>query len=332
MCIQFHVKGFTMKSRSPFIQMIIEHMFNLRYAKSTIETYVHWICYFIHFNNKRHPSKLGNRDVEIFLSYLVNDKNVAQRTQSVALNALVFLYKEIINQPLSLALNFQTSNKARKLPVVLTQQEMKLLLSNMSPSYHLAVSLMYGSGLRLKEAVRLRVHDIDFDYHCLRIWQSKGGKNRVVTLANELIPALKGQIAYARKFYERDLENESYSGVWLPYGLARKYPKAPKQFGWHYLFPSNKLSRFNDPNLRRHRIDSSGIRKAIKRACDKSNIEKQVTSHTMRHSFATHLLQRGADIRTVQEQLGHTDVRTTQIYTHVLEQGANGVISPLSNL
>ena len=266
------------------------------------------------------------------MSYLVNDKNVAQRTQSVALNALVFLYKEIINQPLSLALNFQTSNKARKLPVVLTQQEMKLLLSNMSPSYHLAVSLMYGSGLRLKEAVRLRVHDIDFDYHCLRIWQSKGGKNRVVTLANELIPALKGQIAYARKFYERDLENESYSGVWLPYGLARKYPKAPKQFGWHYLFPSNKLSRFNDPNLRRHRIDSSGIRKAIKRACDKSNIEKQVTSHTMRHSFATHLLQRGADIRTVQEQLGHTDVRTTQIYTHVLEQGANGVISPLSNL
>lgn len=307
-------------------------MFNLRYAKSTVKSYIYWICYFIHFYDKRHPTDLGEKDVENFLSYLVNHKNVAQRTQAVALNALVFLYKEIVSRPLSLTLNFQTSTKARKLPVVLTQQEVKLLLSNVSPSYHLIVSLMYGSGLRLKEAVRLRVHDIDFDFNCLRIWQSKGGKNRVVTLANELSMQLRLQINYAKKFYQLDCANRDYTGVWLPYGLARKYPQAPMQFGWHYLFPSNKLSSFNDSNLRRHHIDSSGVRKAIKRASTKSEIDKQVTSHTMRHSFATHLLQRGADIRTVQEQLGHADVRTTQIYTHVLEQGANGVISPLSHL
>lgn len=192
---------------------------------------------------------------------------------------------------------------------------------------------MYGSGLRLMEVVRLRIQDIDFKYFCINIWQSKGNKSRRVTLAKELIPALKQQIAQATSFYNADIANTKYSGVYLPYALAKKYPSAPLQLGWHYLFPSKRLSI--DPEnqaLRRHHINETNIRKAVKKASETVGFNKQVTCHTFRHSFATHLLQRGADIRTVQEQLGHTDIRTTQIYTHVLEQGANGVISPLSTL
>lgn len=322
-----------MNSSSVFLNYISEYMYSRNYAKRTIETYLYWIKFFILFNNKQHPSELSEKEVESFLTYLVVNRNVAAKTQAVALNALSFLYKEIIARPLSLHMNFNRSTVAPKLPIVLTTSEITALLAHTNLKFKLMAEIMYGSGLRLMETMRLRVHDIDYDYSSILIWQSKGNKSRRVTLAPELHPALKAQTAHVKRVFARDIENEYYAGVWLPTALARKYTNAPRALGWHYLFPSNKLS--TDPQsqlIRRHHIDEKGLQRAIKKAAREARIEKQVTCHTLRHSFATHLLQRGADIRTVQEQLGHTDIRTTQIYTHVIKAGANGVRSPLSNL
>lgn len=325
------LNGFFMSS--PFLQHIAEQMRLMRYAKRTIESYVYWIKAFINFNGNRHPIKCHDVEVERFLSHLTNKLNVAPRTQGVALNALVFLYKGILLKPLTLELNFNKSKQQTKLPVVLTQVEIVALLAKISNNYSLPCKLMYGSGLRLMEVVRLRVQDIDFDFHAVQVWQGKGGKNRRVTLAKELCESLKAQITLVQYYYQQDQYNPNYKGVWLPYALARKHPNASKDILWHYLFPSSRLSSDTETGfIRRHHIDETTLRKSVKVAAKNADIEKNVTCHTLRHSFATHLLQRGADIRTVQEQLGHTDIRTTQIYTHVIEHGANGVRSPLSDI
>jgi integron integrase len=207
------------------------------------------------------------------------------------------------------------------------------LLAQIPPQHHLLVSILYGSGLRLMEAIRLRVQDIDFDYHCIAVWNGKGSKHRRVTLATELIPQLYQQIQTVIKFHSLDIQKDEYKGVWIPNALCRKYPSAAKELQWQYLFPSSRLSiDAESKHLRRHHLNESSIQKSVKKAATQLKLEKRITCHTLRHSFATHLLQRGADIRTVQEQLGHSDLRTTQIYTHVLEHGANGVRSPLSDL
>lgn len=318
---------------SPYINYIVEQMRLKRYAKRTIESYTYWIKAYINFNNKIHPIECHDKEVESFLSYLTNHMNVSPRTQAVALNALVFLYKHIIKNPLTFELEFNKSKIQTKLPVVLTPAETKNLLAHLNKKYELPIKLMYASGLRVMESVRLRIKDIDLDYLSVQIWNGKGGKNRRVTLAKELVEPLKLQIELAKSIALKDLNNDEYAGVWLPYALERKYPAANKEVNWHYLFPSFRLSQ--DPEtqlLRRHHIDHSILRKTVKVSAIKAAIEKNVTCHTLRHSFATHLLQRGADIRTVQEQLGHTDIRTTQIYTHVIEHGGNGVRSPLSDL
>jgi integron integrase len=319
---------------SLFLNSINEFMITRRFAKRTIQTYIYWIKRYIIFNNKQHPSKMGNNEVELYLTYLANKENVAPGTQTIALNSLIFLYREFLNKPLSLKLNFNKSPRQAKLPIVLTKAETALLLNAVSSRYWLLANIMYGSGLRLMETVRLRVQDIDFDYMSVLVWQGKGGKNRRVTLAQELVEPLKLQIDICKKHFDLDNNTSHYQGVWLPFALMKKYPTAAKEFGWHYLFPSARLS--HDPHdnnkVRRHHIDESSLQKAIKRAAKLVHIEKPVSCHTLRHSFATHLLQRGADIRTVQEQLGHTDIRTTQIYTHVIQAGANGVRSPLSDL
>jgi len=308
-------------------------MLTRHYARLTIKSYIYWIKFYINFNNKKHPSKLGEIEVERFLTHLSVDRHVACNTQAQALNALVFLYREIIKRPLDLNMNFKKSSKQRKLPTVLTQNEVRALLSNIAPKYVLLAKLMYGSGLRLMEAIRLRIQDVDFDHFTLSIWNAKGGKNRRVTLARELKTTLEEQIAHVEKYYHFDLNNTSYAGVKLPFALSKKYPKAPYDVLWHFLFPSSKLSlEPGTNNLRRHHINETTFQKALKKACFSAGIKKRISSHTLRHSFATHLLQRGADIRTIQEQLGHTDIRTTQIYTHVIQAGANGVISPLSDL
>jgi integron integrase len=318
---------------SPFLRAISEQMRYKRYAKRTIENYCHWIKAYINFNEKKHPNACHDAEVERFLSHLANQKMVAPKTQALALNAIVFLYREILENPLTLTLNFNKTTMQPKLPVVLTMAETAALLNHLPVTVALPCKLLYGSGLRLMEAMRLRIQDIDFDYLSIQIWHAKGGKHRRVTLAKELVQPLKDQIAKARLYYEQDMLNEKYHGVWLPYALAQKYPHAVRDFNWHYLFPSAQLSI--DPEtqkIRRHHINETNVQKAIKITSKQLKLEKHVTCHTLRHSFATHLLQRGADIRTVQEQLGHSDLRTTQIYTHVLEHGANGVRSPLSDL
>ena len=321
------------KPHSPFLASIYEQMLLLRYAMATIEAYLHWITAFIRFHKMQHPSNLGEAEVQSFLTHLATERRVASKTQAQALNALVFLYKTILLRPLQLQMEFTRSQRAPKLPSVLTQSEVRALLLAMPVQLRLLAQLMYGSGLRLMEVMRLRIQDLDFNYLCVMVWNGKGGKHRRVTLASELIPALREQIAYAQRFFLSDCLNDQYAGVSLPTALARKYPSACKELGWHYLFPSAVLSRDpRDGALRRHHLDPSTLQKAVRATARQLNFGKPVSCHTLRHSFATHLLARGADIRTVQEQLGHSDVRTTQIYTHVLQQGANGVRSPLSDL
>jgi integron integrase len=322
-----------MKTRSAYLNYIADYMLTRQYSLRTINAYLSWITNFIHFHNKRHPSSMGNSEVEAFLDHIVLKRNMSAKTQSAALNALAFLYKHIVKNELSLNLNFARSKRQPKLPVVMTPDEVKQLMIHLSKRYYLIVGLMYGSGLRVMEAVQLRVKDIDFDYKCIQIWNGKGNKHRIVTLATELLPLLRNQIMQVEEYLRLDLQNEQYAGVWMPNALARKYPSANKSLAWHYLFPSYKLS--SDPEtgeIRRHHFHPTCVRKAVKKALKQTNITKIVTPHTFRHSFATHLLQSGADIRTVQAQLGHTDVKTTQIYTHVLQQGANGVVSPLSKI
>lgn len=322
-----------MKTKSPYLNYIVEFMQSRQYSPRTIETYIKWIASFIHFHDKRHPVSMGDNEVSQYLEHLVLQQNVSPRTQAVALNSLSFLYKHIVENELSNNLDFVRSRRQPKLPIVMTQAEVKQLMGQLTKRYYLVAGLMYGSGLRVMETVKLRVQDIDFDYKCVRIWNGKGNKHRVVTLASELIPPLRNQIQQVAEYLALDLKNEKFSGVWMPNALSKKYPSANKQLAWQFLFPSYKLSA--DPEtgeIRRHHFHHTCVRKEIKRAAKAAGLTKPITPHTLRHSFATHLLQSGADIRTVQAQLGHSDVKTTQIYTHVLLQGASGVVSPLSKL
>jgi len=294
---------------------------------------MHWMKYFILFNNKQHPSELGDMDIERFLTFLAVERNVSASTQKIALNAIVFLKTKFLKQKVGHLGAFAKSRRQRKLPVVLTKTEMTSLLAQTSGTAKLMMSLLYGSGLRRMELLRLRVKDVDFDFCQVQVWNGKGQKHRLTTMAEELKEPLRWQIERVKNILEDDKKNVDYSGVWLPDALARKYQKARFQLGWHYLFPASKTSIDPESNkLRRHHYDESALNKQIKQAAALAGIEKQVSSHTLRHSFATHLLQSGADIRTVQQQLGHADVKTTEIYTHVLKQGAQGVRSPLSNL
>lgn len=319
--------------KSPFLSQISDYMLTRRYSKRTIKTYITWIKAYINFHAQKHPQDLGFGDVESFLTHLAVNRKVSASTQALALNALAFLYNTFLEKPLGDISQFTRAKRQVKLPTVLTQEEVIILLRELEPKYKLLVGLLYGSGLRRLEVMRLRVNDVDLDLKQVRVWNGKGFKHRLTTLAPELIPALKRQIERVDHYLAEDVLNPDFAGVWMPDALDRKYQAANKSLGWQYLFPSYKLS--TEPgtnNIRRHHIDESGINKAIKQAAIKANIRKQVSSHTLRHSFATHLLQSGADIRTVQQQLGHSDVKTTEIYTHILKQGADGVKSPLSNL
>lgn len=318
---------------SPFMDSLRQHLLVRHYSKRTIDSYLYWIRYYIRYHRKRHPAEMGSLQVMEFLTFLADQRKVSVATQKIALNALAFLYNKFLGSPLGNLGQFNKASRPPKLPVVLTRVEVTRLLNSMQGSSALLASLLYGSGLRRIEAVRLRIKDVDFDHMQLRIWAGKGNRNRITTLAPELVPTLKHQIRRVALLFEQDLATDGYGGVWLPFALTRKYPSASRSLGWHFLFPSTSLSlEPGTTNLRRHHVDESSINKLIKRAARVAGIEKDVTSHTLRHSFATHLLEAGADIRTVQEQLGHQDVSTTEIYTHVLKRGGHGVRSPLSDL
>ena len=320
-------------SNSPFLNAIYEYMRVRGYSLRTIKTYLYWIRKFIVFHNKNHPKDLSGVHVENFLTFLAAQQDVAPATQAIALNALVFLYDKYLNLPVGDVSQFRRANRQRKLPTVLSNVEVAALLQQLHGVHWLMAALMYGSGLRRIELVRLRVKDVDFEFSQLQIWQGKGGKHRLVTLAPELHEPIKNQIQRVELYLKDDLTHDQYAGVLLPHRLAKKYPHAPKKLAWQYLFSASKLSFEPDTShLRRHHIHESSINKFLHQACIKANISKQISSHTLRHSFATHLLQAGADIRTVQEQLGHADVKTTEIYTHVLNRGAKGVTSPFSLL
>ncbi len=303
------------------------------YSRRTIDTYVYWIKYFIVQQGKRHPLEMSEPEVESFLAHLAVDRGVSVATQKIALNALVFLYNRYLERPLGDMRGFLRATTPPKLPVVLSRVEVGALLARLHGVPRLMASLLYGSGLRRIEVARLRVKDIDLDHLQIRIWHGKGRRHRLTTLAPELVADLEEQIEQVRRYLRTDSNNLQFGGVWLPGAYARKHPQAQFTLGWQYLFPSARLALdASARKLRRHHLDESTINKFIRKAALEAGIEKHVTSHTLRHSFATHLLESGADIRTVQEQLGHQDVKTTEIYTHVLKRGARGVRSPFSDL
>jgi integron integrase len=274
----------------------------------------------------------GEQKIEQFLTHLAVNKNIAPATQNQAMNALVFLYKKVLKVPLNDEINAVRAAKKLNIPVVMTREEVRQVITVMEGVPQLIVKILYGSGLRIMEAVRIRVQDVDYSMKQICVRSGKGGKDRITTFSETIIPFLDNHLAKVKTLHEQDLA-EGYGAVYLPYALSRKYLNAENEFNWQYVFPSRNLSQ--DPRsgkTRRHHVDPSVVNKAIKTAAKKVGIKKRISAQTFRHSFATHLLERGTDIRTIQALLGHKDVATTMIYTHVLQQGGHGVASPLDDL
>ena len=304
------------------------------YSLSTERTYCDWIRKFVKFHQMQTRKALfveQEKKVEDFLNYLAIERNVAASTQNQAFNALVFLYKRVLESPLE-NVKATRSRKEARIPVVLTREEVKQVLLLLDGVPELVVKLLYGCGLRITEAVKLRVQNIDFGFKQVTVRDDKGMKNRVTPFPDNLESLLRNHLERVKMIHEKDLA-QGYGSVYLPNALARKYPKAEREWNWQYVFPGRGLSK--DPRsgiIRRHHLDQSAINRAIKQAVRQTEITKKVSAHTFRHSFATHLLQRGTDIRTIQSLLGHKDLETTMIYNHVLKQGGEGVVSPLDDL
>lgn len=299
------------------------------YSLRTERAYLAWIRRFILFNDKRHPSEMSAPDVERFLTHLAVEGRVAAATQNQALAALLFLYRDVLEIDLPWIENVVRARMPVRVPVVLPKQDVQRLLAELDGEMHLVAQLLYGSGLRLMEALRLRVKDVDFEYSQIVVRDGKNAKDRVTILPEALVPSLRSQLRAVRHAHARALEL-GFGGVELPDALVRKYPNATVDIGWQYVFPAARPSR--DPRtglVRRHHIHETSVQRAIRQAARRVGIDKPVGPHTLRHCFATHLLERGYDIRTVQELMGHADVRTTQIYTHVMKKGAAAVRSPL---
>lgn len=301
----------------------------LHYSRRTEEAYTYWIRQFILFHDKRHPSEMGAKEVGGYLTWLAEKRNVAASTQNQALNAILFLYRNVLQVDMGRLENVTRAKKPKRLPVVLTRGEVKSVLDSMEGVPRLVTSLLYGSGLRLLDGLRLRVQDVDFDAAELLIRDGKGGKDRRTMLPESLMPVLRNHLEHVRQQHVNDLA-QGYGATLLPTALSRKFPRANRDWRWQYVFPAAR--RWHDEEReewRRHHMHESVIQKAVKRAACKAGIDKKIGPHTFRHCFATHLLEDGYDIRTVQELLGHKDVKTTMIYTHVLNKGGKGVRSPL---
>jgi integron integrase len=302
------------------------------YSIRTETAYVEWVRRFVLFHDKRHPRDMGADEVAKFLSHLAVERDVSPSTQGQAKSALLFLYRVVLNLDLPWLDEIVAARNPRRLPVVLTPSEVRRLMGEMSGSAGLVASLLYGTGMRLLEGLRLRLKDLEFERREVLVRSGKGGKDRVTVLPENLVLPLQQQAAKVRALHQRDLD-EGFGAVWLPHALAVKYPSAPRALGWQWVFPSAKRS--HDPRsdaVRRHHLSEASIQKTMSVAARRAGIDKPCSPHILRHSFATHLLQSGYDIRTVQELLGHSDVSTTMIYTHVLNRGGRGIRSPLDQI
>lgn len=320
-----------MPLRSPFMQQIQQNMRMRGYSIRTEHTYLYWIRDYIRFHNRQHPMNLSPDHVVQFLSYLANSRDVAVNTQKTALNALAFLYNQFLNQPLG-DIGFHYAKRQRRLPVVLTMQEVQLILDNLSGRDKIIFSILYGSGLRITECLRLRVKDIDFQHGGITVHDGKGGKDRQTILSPSLAAPIQQLIESAISLQQED--NKRGVGPSVPHMLGKKYPNAFRQPAWMFIFPSSGICKHPvTEKICRHHLHDSVPRKALQKAVQACGLSrKKISCHTFRHSFATQLLQNGRDIRTVQELLGHSDVATTQIYTHVIGQHFAGTNSPLDNL
>lgn len=299
------------------------------YSIRTEQTYLDWIRQFIVFHGKRHPTDMGEVEVSAFLTHLAADRHVAASTQNQALSALLFLYQQFLQRKLGFLDHVERATRPVKLPVVLTKAEAQAVIAQLSGSYRLMANLLYGSGLRLMECLRLRVKDVDFGYGQIAVRDGKGGKDRVTMLPESLHETMKRHLAKGKALHEEDLA-EGFGTVYLPNALERKYPNAHRDWIWQYVFPAAKRSL--DPRsqrVQRHHVNEKSLQLAVQKAVRSAAIDKAATCHSFRHSFATHLLEAGYDIRTVQELLGHKDVSTTMIYTHVLNKPGLGVRSPI---
>jgi integron integrase len=299
------------------------------YSYKTEKSYIGWIRRYIFFHNKRHPKDMGSAEIEAFLTDLAVNQKVTASTQNQALNAILFLYKEVLKQDLDLKVDAVRAKRSKYLPTVLTKDEVFAIIKQMSGVHQLLIKLLYGTGLRLTEGLSLRVKDIDFTQQQIIVRDTKGNENRVTMLPESIAEELKIHLQSVKILHQQDLQ-KGYGSVYLPFALERKYPRAKYDWIWQFVFPSSSISK--DPRsgeVRRHHLHESSLQKALKQAVHQAGIQKKVGCHTFRHSFATHLLQNGYDIRTVQELLGHKDVKTTMIYTHVLNRGGRGVRSPL---
>ena len=318
-----------MEARPKLLQLVRDKVRAKHYSYRTEHAYVAWIRRFILFNGKRHPTDMGAVEVESFLTNLAVERQVSASTQNQALGAILFLYREVLGQQLPWIENVVRARRSAHLPVVLARREVQALLEQIEPQFHLIGQLLYGSGLRLMEAVRLRVKDVDFDYAQVVVRDGKGQKDRVTILPDAVATAMQTHLRTVRIQHNWATQH-GYGGVELPDALAQKYPGASSDWGWQYVFPALRPSRDPRSNtFRRHHLHERSVQRAVQLAARRAGIAKPVGPHTLRHCFATHLLERGYDIRTVQELMGHSDVRTTQIYTHVMKKGAGAVKSPL---
>jgi integron integrase len=299
------------------------------YSIRTEQAYVDWIKRFILYHDKRHPTELGATEVEAFLTWLAVERDVAASTQNQAQCALLFLYREVLGVDLPWLDDVERAKRPIKLPVVLTVDEVVRILERLKGTHRLIGRLMYGTGLRILEALRLRVKDVDFQRREILVRDGKGAKDRITVLPRAVSRHLRAHLEEVRMLHEQDLD-EGFGAVWMPYALARRYPAAPREWEWQYVFPADRRSLDSRGGVvRRHHLGDQAFQRAMRQAVQDAGIPKLPTPHTLRHSFATHLLESGSDIRTVQELLGHSSVSTTMIYTHVLNRGGRGVISPL---
>ncbi|MBK8782582.1 MAG: integron integrase [Anaerolineales bacterium] len=303
-----------------------------QYSYRTEKTYIEWVREYILFHNKRHPREMGVTEINQFITHLVVDRKASASTQNQAISAILFLYRNTLHIELDQSsLNFIRPKKGKRVPNVLSAQEARAVISNMTGPYKLMAQIMYGSGLRLMECLRLRVKDIDFENHRIIVYDGKGGDDRVTMLPDSIIAPMREHLAQTKAIHKKDLA-AGLGSVQMPFALDKKYPAAHKEWIWQFIFPAPTLYTEAETGItRRHHIHETALQKAIRAAAKTAKIDKRVTPHTFRHSFATHLLQNGYDIRTVQELLGHKDVKTTMIYTHVLGRGGLSVKSPLDS-